>query len=87
MTRIVTHCYILSLINCYFELLPLTRIVTGNDIVTSYYMVTVIVTIIVTMGVSWVIEFNLAVPVQQPQISLANPFKKTHNNTVLRENR
>lgn len=87
MTRIVTHCYILLLINCYFELLPFTRIVTGNYIVTSYYMVTVIVTIIVTMGVSWLMEYNLAAPVQRPQMLLANPFKKTHNNTVLRENR
>lgn len=32
--------------NCY----PITRIFTGNDIVTGYYMVTVIVTIIVTVG-------------------------------------
>ena len=79
--------YILLLINRYFELLPLTRIFTGNNIVTGYYTVTVIVTMIVTMGVSWLLEYNLAVPVQRPQILLANPLKKTHNNTVLRENR
>ncbi len=43
------HRYILLPIvtfNCY----PLTRIFTGNNIVTGYYMVTVIVTIIVTVG-------------------------------------
>lgn len=50
MNRIVTYRYILLLINRYFELLPLTRIFTGNNIVTGYYMVTVIVTMIVTIG-------------------------------------
>lgn len=39
MKRIVTHRYILLLIN----LLPLTRIVTGHNIVTSYLLVTIIV--------------------------------------------
>ena len=86
MTRIVTHRYILLPIvtlNCY----PLTRIFTGNNIVTGYYTVTVIVTMIVTIGVSWVRKYNLAVPAQQLQITLANPLVKTHNKTVLRENR
>ena len=69
--------------NCY----PLTRIFTGNNIVTGYYMVTVIVTMIVTIGVSWMMEYNFAVLVPRPQMLLANPFKKTHNKAVLRENR
>ena len=66
MTRIVTHCYVLLLINRYFELLPLTRIFTGNNIVTGYYTVTVIVivivivTMIVTIGVLFPLKLYFA---------------------------